>query len=279
MNRLSPVSPFARLTAILAVAATLVTASCTRFPNIEEEPRASSGPVSLRILAYNIRHGLGMDDSVDLERSARLINSLQPDIVTLQEVDNGTERTGNVDQAAVLAQLTGMHGVFGAFMDYQGGQYGMALLSRFPVLDYQNHLLPEGAEPRSTLAARIRIEPADREIIVVGIHLYATEQERLAQAQTIVELYRTESIPVILAGDFNSEPESAVMRLLQTIWELPAKGEDHLTFPADNPDREIDFILFRPDNMFRVTESRVIDEPLVSDHRPVVLTLEISDQR
>jgi len=279
MNRPSAVSPFARLAALLAVVSTLVTAGCTRTPNIEEESRVDADPTALRILAYNIRHGLGMDDSVDLERSARLINSLEPDIVTLQEIDNGTERTGNVDQAAILAHLTGMHGVFGAFMDYQGGQYGMALLSRFPILEYHNHVLPEGAEPRSALAARIRIGPTDQEIIVVGIHLYATEQERLAQAQTIVELFESESIPVILAGDFNSQPQSEVMRLLGTIWEIPVKGEDHLTFPSNTPDREIDFILFRPDSMFRVAESRVIHQPLVSDHRPVVLTLEILEQQ
>ena len=278
MNRPNSVSPITRWAAMLAVAA-LVTASCTRTPEIERDSRVTSDPVSLRILAYNIRHGRGMDDSVDLERSARLIRSLQPDIVTLQEIDNGTERTGHVDQAAVLAQLTGMHGVFGAFMDYQGGQYGMALLSRFPVLEYHNHVLPEGREPRSALAARIQIPPTDQEIIVVGIHLYATEQDRLAQAQTIIELFETESTPVILAGDFNSQPESEVMRLLGTIWEIPAKAEDHLTFPSDNPDREIDFILFRPDSMFQVTESRVIHQPLVSDHRPVVLTLEILVQQ
>jgi len=267
------------ISAMLAVVALLVTASCTRPPEIARDSRVDSDPPSLRILAYNIRHGRGMDDSLDLERSARLIRSLEPDIVTLQEIDNRTERTGNVDQAAVLAHLTGMHGIFGAFMDYQGGQYGMALLSRFPIVEYHNHVLPEGRESRSALAARIKIGPPDQEIIVVGIHLYATEQERLAQAQTIIELFKTESIPVILAGDFNSQPQSDVMRLLGTIWEMPFKGEDHLTFPSDTPDREIDFILFRSDSMFRVTESRVIHQPLVSDHRPVVLTLEIVVQQ
>ena len=279
MNQPNSVSAIARLAPMLAFVAALVTVSCTKTPEIERDSRVDSNPVSLRIMAYNIRHGRGMDDSLDLERSARLINSLQPDIVTLQEIDNGTERTGNVDQAAMLAQLTGMHGVFGAFMDYQGGQYGMALLSRFPVSEYHNHVLPDGREPRSALAARIQIPPTDQEIIVVGIHLYATEQERLAQAQTIVVLFETESTPVILAGDFNSQPQSEVMRLLGTIWEIPAKGEDHLTFPSDTPDREIDFILFRPDSAFRVAASRVIHEPLVSDHRPVLLTLEIPEQQ
>ncbi|NIM49903.1 MAG: metallophosphoesterase [Gemmatimonadales bacterium] len=233
---------------------------------------------TIRILAYNIRHGLGMDEQIDLERTARVIQRLDPDVVALQEVDRRAERTGGVDQAAVMGELTGMHAVFGDFMDYQGGQYGMALLSKYPIAATTKHRLPEGREPRSALAATIRVGESGAEVIVVGIHLYATAEERYAQASRIVDIYENEGRPVILAGDFNSTPESEVMALLRQSWTIPAKGEDHLTFPSTEPDREIDFIIYRPRERFEVVESRVIHEPIASDHRPVLLEVVLRDR-
>ena len=140
-------------------------------------------PVTLRLLTYNIKHGLGNDGEIDLERTAAVINALQPDLVALQEVDNGVERTGGVDQAQRLGQLTGMHAAFGDFMEYQGGHYGMAILSRYPIVESENHRLPDGAEPRSALAARVKVDDTGREIVFVGIHLYRTAEERLCQAK------------------------------------------------------------------------------------------------
>ncbi|UCC72526.1 MAG: endonuclease/exonuclease/phosphatase family protein [Gemmatimonadota bacterium] len=232
---------------------------------------------TLRILAYNIKHGEGMDDVVDLERAARVIRELEADIVALQEIDSAVERTSRVDQASVLGRLTGMHSAFGGFFDYQGGRYGMALLSKRPFEEVVNHRLPDGAEPRTALAARIRVGEPPQEMVVVGIHLYATAEERYAQAARLVELLAEESAPLILAGDFNSRPGSDVIALLASSWQIPKKGADHLTFPADAPDRQIDYIMYRPRERFEVASLRVIDEPLVSDHRPVLIELRLLD--
>jgi len=232
-------------------------------------------PITLRLLTFNIKHGLGNDGTVDLERTAAVINAQQPDLVALQEVDNGVERTGGVDQARRLGELTGMHAVFGDFMEYQGGHYGMAILSRHPIIESQNHRLPPGAEPRSALAARVRVDDSGREIIFVGIHLYDTVEERLCQAKRVVDAMAAEAVPVILAGDFNSTPDSEVMSLIGGGWTLPDKGEDHLTFSSDDPRREIDFIGYRPGEIFEVVEQRVIAEPVASDHRPVLLVVRV----
>jgi endonuclease/exonuclease/phosphatase family metal-dependent hydrolase len=242
-----------------------------------QPPSSPIQDTTLRLLAYNIRHGAGMDDRVDLERAARLIRRLEPDLVALQEIDHETTRTGEIDQARRLGELTGMFATFGAFMDYRGGQYGMALLSRFPIEEAVNHRLPDGEEPRSALAARVQLADGGPEIVFVGIHLYGTSDERLAQARRLVEIFEHETLPVILAGDFNSMPDSDVIRLLGRSWEIPPKGEDHLTFPSRSPRREIDFIMFRPADRFEVRQSRVIDEPLVSDHRPVLLEVTIRE--
>ena len=241
---------------------------------VENEPEV------VRILAYNIKHGLGMDGKVDLERVASVIRSVEPDVVTLQEIDSVTSRTGLEDQATRLGELTGMQAMFGGFMDYRGGRYGMAELSRYPVVEWQHHRLPDGAEPRSALAARVELlKPGygkGPQLVVVGVHLYANAAERLAQAGRLVELFADEEAPVILAGDFNSIPESKVMRLLEDAggWRRPAKEGQAFTFPSEIPDREIDFILFRPGSRFSVREHRVVEETVASDHRPVLLELE-----
>lgn len=231
-------------------------------------------PGELRVLTYNIHHGEGMDGRIDLARIARVITSLRPDLVALQEVDVGVERTSRVDQAATLAEMTGLQALFGPFMDYQGGRYGMAILTRLPVVDSWNHHLPEGAEPRTALTARLRLEPSNREFLFVGVHLYKTESERLCQARRLVDLSLRQKIPVLIAGDFNSEPNSPVLQLLGRFWTIPPKGEENLTFPADSPDSEIDYILLRPGVQLRVLEQKVIRESQASDHRPVFVRLQ-----
>lgn len=243
-------------------------------------PSTRPAPVgTLRVLAYNIRHGEGMDRRIDLQRTADVITRLRPDLVALQEVDRRVERTGGVDQAARLAELTGMHHAFGDFMPYQGGQYGMAILSRWPMTEVENHRLPPGEEPRSALAARIALGEGGPEIVFVGIHLYRTAEERLAQARRLVEVFRAERAPVLLVGDFNSTPESDVISLLAESWEVTPKTGDRRTFSSTEPVREIDFVLYRPTERFRVLESRVIDEPVASDHRPVLWVAEVLERR
>jgi endonuclease/exonuclease/phosphatase family metal-dependent hydrolase len=233
-----------------------------------------AAPQTLRILAYNIHHGAGLDGKLDLERIARVITAVDPDVVALQEVDSCVTRTEGVDQATVLASLTGMHSVFGHFMDYQGGRYGMALLSRLPIVESTSHRLPDGEEPRTALAVTLRLPDGDEDVVVIGIHFYRSEEERLAQARRLIEIYKTETSPVILAGDFNSTRSSPVMDLIGQQWSIPDKGNAHFTFPADGPEREIDFIAFRPADRFTVVASRVIPDMVASDHRPVLLVIE-----
>ena len=241
---------------------------------ISETPCLAAPQDTLRILSYNIRHGNGMDEVVDLTRAAAVINRLRPDVVTLQEVDNSAERTGGVDQARHLGELTGMESAFGAFMEYQGGEYGMAILSRHPIVWSENHMLPPGAEPRSALEDRIRVGDGDEaEIVLAGVHFYRSAPERLAQAQRAVEVLAERTVPVILAGDFNSTPDSEVIAFLRRHFTIPDKGADHFTFPSQGATREIDFIMYRPEDRFQVIEHRVIDEPLASDHRPVLLVV------
>ena len=263
------------LVTTVSIAISLFATPCRAADVDQAWPVPIKPPGTVRLVAYNIRHGQGTDLKVDLARVADVIKRLDPDVVTLQEVDCRVARSGRVDQAQELGRQTGMHAEFGKFFDFQGGEYGMAILSKSPFVDVQLHHLPRGAEPRFALAGKIRIGSPAREVIFVGIHLYRTEAERLAQAQRLVDIYAKTSTPVVLAGDFNSLPGSPVMTLLVKSWHSAAKQGSRLTFPATKPVREIDYVLLRPGPQFEVVAALVIPEPVASDHRPLLVDLRL----
>ncbi len=228
---------------------------------------------SLRVMAYNIRHGEGMDGLVDLERIARVIVEADPDLVALQEIDNRTGRTGGVDQAVRLGALTGMHSGFATFMNFGGGEYGLAILSKSPIDEIMRLPLPPGKhEPRAALAVRTTPRGWASPVVFVSLHFdwLQEDTERFAQAQSLLGQLVVEDGLVILAGDFNDTPESRTMQLVFESFANAEKAEgDRLTFSSTAPDREIDFVVSRPAGAL-VGASRVIDEPMASDHRPVV---------
>ncbi len=233
----------------------------------------------LRVLTYNIHHGEGNDGRFDLERIAQLITAQEPDLVALQEIDVKTTRASGVDQAAELARLTKMHYAFGKFMDFRGGEYGQMVLSKYPILFQENLKLPEGPEPRAAMTVKVKL-PEWKEIYFVGNHLYATAEQRLAQARVLVKRFAKTKEPVILAGDFNSLPASPPMRLLkESGWLDPTLDEDNPTFPSQDPRKEIDYVLYRPGELFELKESKVIEEPVASDHCPVLTILRVRAQR
>lgn len=228
---------------------------------------------SLRILTYNIKHGRGMDGKVDLARIAKVIRSLSPDLVALQEIDRNCTRSGSVDLTAELGAMLGMKSKFVKFMDFQGGEYGMAVLSKFPILGYQVHALPRGAEPRCALVVRVNTGRLMGEICFVGIHNdWTRENLRVAQCEALVGKTKRISGPVILAGDFNAGRDSqSVGFLLESGFEILAKEKSH-TFPSNHPKMEIDFIMAKGIKYKSFSHS-VIDERIASDHRPVFVEL------
>jgi endonuclease/exonuclease/phosphatase family metal-dependent hydrolase len=254
-----------------------LSAGCSSPDNLPRPELAADD--TLRILAYNIHHAEGMDEVVDLDRIAALILEYDPDLVAIQEVDSVTNRTGKVDQAQELARMTEMEHRFGRFMEYQGGAYGMAVLSKLPILETSNYILPEGPEPRTALSVEIQLAGSGRRVRFIGIHFYRTDEERLAQANRLEEYLADEPhLPTILAGDFNSTPGSEVMEHLGLSWEVVEKGTDHFTFPSYGPEREIDFFLLKPAGQFEILRQQLIDEPVISDHRPLFIKLIVKGQ-
>jgi endonuclease/exonuclease/phosphatase family metal-dependent hydrolase len=221
----------------------------------------------LRVLTYNIHHGEGTDRKFDLERLAKIIKATEPDLVALQEVDRKTRRASGVDQAAELGKLTGMHARFGKAMDYSGGEYGEAILSRHEPTKTSVHALPHGPgrEPRAAIAVTLAARDGLPELIFIGTHLcHQSVDDRVAQAKTINAAYPSEAKTVaILAGDLNARTASPPMRELGKQWSD--------TMPKRN---KIDYVLVRPGDPWRAVETKVIPEPVASDHDPVLVVLE-----
>jgi endonuclease/exonuclease/phosphatase family metal-dependent hydrolase len=261
--------------ALALVATVLPGASCASAP---ATPPATT---TLRVMTYNIFAGNDLERQSNLTRVAALIDSLQVDVVLLQEVDRATARSGRVDQAAVIAERAGMHVVFGSSMNFDGGEYGNAVLSRWPVQSSRVvPLQPTAArpgeapptEPRSVL--HVVVSTPAGTLHVLNTHLDHRAESPARQAQVLELLaYVAGAVPrdarVVFGGDLNARPEAAEVRSLGVVFSdaWPSCGAgDGATFRSDAPDRRIDYIMLAN---LRCTAARVIDTTL-SDHRPVV---------
>lgn len=240
------------------------------------------GPLSaaeFRVLTYNIHHGRGFDDNVDLQRIAKVIKSAEPDLVALNEVDKGVNRSGNMDEPAELGKLTGMYAAFEKNIDHDGGEYGNAILSRWPIQKTENVRLPSLYQGEQRGMLMVHIEPEDGQPLwFAATHLdYRPDNaERLASAKMIEQLManRFGRQPVLLAGDFNAQPNSRVIKQFSQNW-LVADSEH--TFPANKPVRRIDYVMAQPANLWKVKSAKVLDAPVESDHRPVLVVLDLVD--
>lgn len=241
---------------------------------LAKKPKTVS-EVKIKTASYNIRHCAGTDDKLDLERTAKTMAAFQADIIGLQEVDLNCRRSGSVNQPRELGRRLKMHAAFGAFMDYDGGQYGMAILSRFPLVNTQSIRLPNGNEPRVALQADVRL-PNGETVSVINVHFDWVDDDkfRFAQASFLADHLKKLTNPYILLGDFNDQPGSRTIKLFQGLAvEAKKPKNNRLTFSSIKPEVEIDFIFAAPASRWQVGSAKVLDVPIVSDHKPVAAEL------
>ena len=206
----------------------------------------------LRIMSYNVRHCAGMDLVVDYDRTATVIAQQQPDVIALQELDSMTGRSGHQDQLDELALRTGYHPVFGAAIEFDGGQYGVGILSHETPVSTKRIPLP-GEEPRVLLVVELE------DYVIACTHL---------DLPLIVEEAERWEKPFILAGDWNDEPGSELLEAMTQHFTV-LSGND-ATYPADEPTACIDYVAAF-NGRAEAIGSHVIDEPEASDHRPLVV--------
>ncbi|MCP3914177.1 MAG: hypothetical protein GY711_01335 [bacterium] len=227
---------------------------------------------SLRIVSYNIHHGRGADGEIDLRRTATVLAALEPDVVLLQEVDQATGRSGGVDQARELGALLGMHSTFGPHRPYDGGAYGLAVLTRSPPIATNRIDLPPG--PAAIAALAVRIEAGALELIACSAHLFRSDEQKQAQARALIaalERLAPRGTPVVVGADLNAERGSAVLACFASGWSHAEEARP--TFPSAAPTLEIDFVLWSPPDAFVARRSLVADGPAASDHRALLVEL------
>ncbi|MFG3301593.1 endonuclease/exonuclease/phosphatase family protein [Micromonospora chersina] len=281
---------FVSLVALAAVTVALASPATAAMPGDPLQPQAPDRP--LRVMTFNIHHAAGTDDVLDLSRIAQVIRDSRLDVVGLQEVDRHYGARSNfVDQASWLARELNMHVVYGANLDLDPlspgqprRQYGTAILSNFPILDWDNTYLPRFAnhEQRGLLRARINVRGAP--VQVYNTHLQHNDAaERVAQAQAITQLIGTPEESVVLVGDLNATPAAPEIRTLVEnlvdAWEAAGAGEGH-THPAEDPTHRIDYILQSGDVVARTIA--VVTSPVAataSDDLPVVADLALPGQK
>jgi endonuclease/exonuclease/phosphatase family metal-dependent hydrolase len=234
-----------------------------------------AAPRTFRVMTYNIHHGEGLDGKVDLLRIADLIKREQADIVALQEVDKGVERTTRRDCPAELAALTAMSCVFSNNFHYQGGEYGNAVLTRFPIKRWTNrhYQMPGPGEQRGLL--QVVLEVHGRELLLLDTHVdyQGDDAERLLNAAEILEAVQAYGgRPMVLCGDFNDTPSSRmhqkVAQHFSDAWMTAGTG-DGFTIPAQRPRKRIDYIWTSKEPSIEALRVWVpISE--ASDHLPVM---------
>jgi len=251
----------------------------TANPDLQMPDPVVEEGTTITVLSYNIHHSNppSVPNLIDLEAIAKVIRESGAEIVGLQEVDVRTNRSGSdLDMAEELAKMTDMpYFYFSKGIDYQGGEYGTAILSKYPLSDTETILLPaeEGTEQRTLSVATVNLEDGQT-YRFANTHMdYTSESNALSQAKKIVEYFENAALPVILVGDFNSVPNSPPINHLDGSFTRTCKNDCAPTIPVINPNKTIDFIMYKERTNFSVKSHRVIQETYASDHLPVLAEL------
>lgn len=244
-------------------------------------PLSASPPApktKLRVMTFNIHTGVGVDKKLDLQRIADVILQERPDLVGLQEVDRGVRRTEGLDEIAELAKMTRMDFAFGHNLDYQEGQYGIAILSKFLIqkIDHRKYENRREAERRGML--RVEVDVGGRTIDFATTHLdYQRDDGRLFETEQLLRFLADVKNPLIVVGDFNDEPGGSAYKLMLTkfvdSWIGSRAKADGFSYSADKPVKRIDYIFYRTSDGVRAKKAWVVRTP-ASDHLPVMAELE-----
>lgn len=253
----------------------LVGSSCATI----KQKSSNSGQKELKIMSYNIHIGNppSKPKLIDLNSIIKTMKAENPDLVALQEVDVNTGRSGKINQAEIIARELGMNFFFAKAIDHDGGDYGVCILSKYPISESKIHRLTTvketGGEPRVLATAKIHLENGDF-IRFGSTHLDAQKEpkNRAIQIREINQIAEEEGLPFIIAGDLNAEEESAEIKQFDQKFTRTCQNCDP-TFPVLSPNKTIDFIAFKKENEFKTVKHYVVQEHYASDHLPVVAIL------
>jgi endonuclease/exonuclease/phosphatase family metal-dependent hydrolase len=228
----------------------------------------------VHIMSYNIHHGANKKEVNTLKEIGLFIKASGAGLIGLQEVDSMCNRSGNEDQMKKLAEITGMHYAFVRHFAYDGGAYGLGILSKYPISAIKNDRitsLPKGTEKKSLalLSAKISL-PGKKEIIFSTVHFALDQPTRITQSLESIA-YLKRGLPVILTGDLNSEPgQQEILQLEEVHANIGLEGTNVLTYPDEKAVKRIDYIFVSKGELKKVVSSGVNNNIHHSDHLPLM---------
>ncbi len=234
--------------------------------------KPKSTPIKLKVMTFNIHHGENNLGKTNLTRVADLIKKHKPDLVALQEMDSCATRSGKLDQMHILSLLTGYEEVFGKTIDFQGGKYGLGILSAHPVEAVQRLKLPnpDSTEPRMLMCALVEL-PNSKYVRFCSTHLdHRSPMNRGLQAAVINENLKNSLYPVIVGGDFNATADDHTLEAMTKYWNDAGATTEWATYPGTG--KRIDYFWTHKESSFKVLDYVVLYEPTTSDHQPVIVT-------
>ncbi|CAG7632692.1 hypothetical protein PAESOLCIP111_03405 [Paenibacillus solanacearum] len=231
---------------------------------------------TLKLMSYNIHYGTDTFNKLNLERIADAIRAADPDIAGLQEVDkHWSDRSAFMDLGRALAETLGMQIVFAPNLDRDPlaageprRQYGTAVLSKHPIVRSSNHALSSfGKEQRGMLETEIAV--GARYLMFYNIHMGLTSEQRVKQAEEVLDIMKGSTLPLVLLGDFNAHPDSEEIEQFKRSGLIDSFSgiADAGTFPSITPARRIDYIFYN--DQLELVEREVVASD-ASDHRPIV---------
>jgi len=244
---------------------------------------AKQDVAKIRVLTYNIHHAnppsKAKEGLIDLDAIAKVIDNQKPDLVALQEVDVNTKRSGGINEAVILATKLKMNFYFFKAIDHDSGDYGVAILSKYPLSNPQTYKLPHNGDPKAELrilGIGTATLPNGKKIRFASTHLDAQQSElnRLMQIKEINKLTENESLPLIIAGDLNADPGSETVRIFDQQFKRSCIACG-FTIPVIRPQHTIDHIAFKLGSPFEIISHQVINETYASDHLPVLAVLQL----
>lgn len=235
------------------------------FRQAESQNDRSTELNKLRIMTYNIRNGKGLNGKTDYQRIADVINQYTPDVVAVQEIDSMTNRSGQTDVLRELSERTLMHRTFAPAISYDGGKYGIGILSKEKPASFRYIPLPGREENRVILITEFN------DYVFCSTHFSLTDEDQMKSLPILKKELQQINKPIFVAGDLNATAQSPLIAELRKNFILINNPKTN-TFPADKPDSCIDYIASykTPDTLYTIVSQSVINEPEASDHRPVV---------
>lgn len=235
--------------------------------------------MKIKVTSYNIFHCEDwLNEKIDYDAFARVIDSLGSDVTGLNEVRGKGFKKGYDEQAKILGEKIGCYNYFSqAILVEKRNPYGNAVLSRLPVRecitvpipDPELKLFDEPYETRAILKMTTETVP---ELTFLITHFGLNEDEQKNAVETLLSVIPEKNC--ILMGDFNVRPDSEVLEPIRAKLRDTADTADceTLTFPADKPDKKIDYIFVSKNIKIN---SFAVEDVVLSDHRPVSAELEI----